>query len=75
MEENQRQREAISIHAPRTGSDRVLVHHGGGFGISIHAPRTGSDDAAADAARSTGNFNPRSPHGERHHPGLQSFAR
>ena len=33
--------------------------------ISIHAPRTGSDRAAWTATRSPGNFNPRSPHGER----------
>ena len=35
----------ISIHAPRTGSDRAVpgdVQRAGG--ISIHAPRTGSDE-------------------------------
>ena len=35
----------ISIHAPRTGSDRNRRVHFGGFEISIHAPRTGSDSA------------------------------
>ena len=55
----------ISIHAPRTGSD------GGGNrdsvrpGISIHAPRTGSDMLAFFQILVSGNFNPRSPHGER----------
>ena len=35
--------QAISIHAPRTGSDKVVGGHAECFGISIHAPRTGSD--------------------------------
>ena len=33
----------ISIHAPRTGSDRPLFHMPSFAQISIHAPRTGSD--------------------------------
>ena len=33
--------------------------------ISIHAPRTGSDVAEALDLYDAGNFNPRSPHGER----------
>ena len=33
--------------------------------ISIHAPRTGSDVALLAAPAHAGNFNPRSPHGER----------
>ena len=34
----------ISIHAPREGSDNVLLRpYGHGHGISIHAPREGSD--------------------------------
>ncbi len=37
----------ISIHAPRTGSDRTRPAPGGACGISIHAPRTGSDWGAA----------------------------
>ena len=35
--------EVISIHAPRTGSDRNLVEFRLFPAISIHAPRTGSD--------------------------------
>ena len=35
--------------------------------ISIHAPRTGSDDAEPAERRTRQYFNPRSPHGERHH--------
>ena len=33
--------------------------------ISIHAPRTGSDRPADGGCRRGGDFNPRSPHGER----------
>ena len=41
----------------------------GSYGrISTHAPRTGSDPRAARGAGRPANFNPRSPHGERHHP-------
>ena len=36
---------AISIHAPRTGSDDFLVIFRVACCISIHAPRTGSDSA------------------------------
>ena len=34
---------AISIHAPREGSDFVCLVNVCGVGISIHAPREGSD--------------------------------
>ena len=34
---------AISIHAPRTGSDAVVLFRRCNQRISIHAPRTGSD--------------------------------
>ena len=34
--------------------------------ISIHAPRTGSDHAGRNGEHTVGDFNPRSPHGERH---------
>ena len=36
----------ISIHAPRTGSDRIRPVLGKHPLISIHAPRTGSDGDA-----------------------------
>ena len=55
----------ISIHAPRGGSDR---HGGKGchhHEISIHAPRGGSDQLPAAEHPATGDFNPRSPWGER----------
>ena len=49
-----------------------------GAGISTHAPRTGSDALPCLAARVYSNFNPRSPHGERHctapgHPAEGTF--
>ena len=34
--------------------------------ISTHAPRTGSDGSGGTAGAEAENFNPRSPHGERH---------
>ena len=34
---------AISIHAPRTGSDQEAREYAASVTISIHAPRTGSD--------------------------------
>ena len=57
----------ISIHAPRMGSDQHLV----GYlrfllYISIHAPRMGSDHICWAHLWPTGDFNPRSPDGERH---------
>ena len=56
----------ISIHAPRTGSDRYAIEDILRLQISIHAPRTGSDRDAAHLHRRQGaHFNPRSPHGER----------
>ena len=56
----------ISIHAPRTGSDRDWKRGAENpERISIHAPRTGSDDERGGIAGEV-DFNPRSPHGERH---------
>ena len=39
------ERVAISIHAPRTGSDPIDLSIAPSVDISIHAPRTGSDRA------------------------------
>ena len=56
----------ISTHAPRTGSDvqhfwkKLRTRR-----ISTHAPRTGSDKRADNSLACAGDFNPRSPHGER----------
>ena len=38
--------EAISIHAPRGGSDNAIQKASAKYGISIHAPRGGSDEPA-----------------------------
>ena len=40
---------AISIHAPRTGSDAAVAQAPSARRISIHAPRTGSDPTADPA--------------------------
>ena len=55
----------ISIHAPRTGSDAPPGFQRPFKVISIHAPRTGSDVGYRVRTAGAGNFNPRSPHGER----------
>ena len=55
----------ISIHAPRTGSDALKLRLVRAAVISIHAPRTGSDAITICGWEFTGDFNPRSPHGER----------
>ena len=60
----------ISIHAPREGSDRdVLVLNVKAQSISIHAPREGSDPLQHRHLRQQRDFYPRSPRGERLHPG------
>ena len=52
---------AISIHAPREGSDELTyIRHLTAF-ISIHAPREGSDGAAPGDGGRRMDFNPRSP--------------
>ena len=56
---------AISIHAPRVGSDRSGQFRQLLRGISIHAPRVGSDSATSFRLSTLGDFNPRSPCGER----------
>ena len=55
----------ISIHAPRGGSDNIITSTPGNSRISIHAPRGGSDQLLSSRRPGTGNFNPRSPWGER----------
>ena len=58
-------RKAISIHAPRTGSDQRAPGCTTRRSISIHAPRTGSDPVRLRLPARDWYFNPRSPHGER----------
>ena len=57
----------ISTHAPRTGSDAMHGKTAEEVAISTHAPRTGSDRNTLHTILTQGHFNPRSPHGERHH--------
>ena len=56
----------ISIHAPLTGSDKEVDFDNPRILISIHAPLTGSDVCIYRNAGFYNNFNPRSPHRERH---------
>ena len=62
-------RPAISIHAPRGGSDGSKCVHDQDRVISIHAPRGGSDNLLHLHIILFLHFNPRSPWGERHCPG------
>ena len=55
----------ISIHAPRVGSDSRRPGIGLLGCISIHAPRVGSDGTKPGSVIRNGDFNPRSPCGER----------
>ena len=55
----------ISIHAPRTGSDRCRAVRKVGYLISIHAPRTGSDRDRKSGAENPEriSIHPRPPRG------------
>ena len=57
---------AISIHAPREGSDGDVDDRPFLDSISIHAPREGSDRLLHNLLHAPLYFNPRSPRGERH---------
>ena len=56
---------AISIHAPREGSDRIDAPALQLLLISIHAPREGSDQRRQTLPPTAHYFYPRSPRGER----------
>ena len=56
---------AISIHAPRGGSDATSYVLAADKMISIHAPRGGSDEGRNQPDWCACHFNPRSPWGER----------
>ena len=65
----------ISIHAPRMGSDRCgRLRTLREPRISIHAPRMGSDHLTGVSGRTTADFNPRSPDGERPERGVTGVA-
>ena len=55
----------ISIHAPRAGSDRTRRCQRSTARISIHAPVRGATALGAACHAPAGDFNPRSPCGER----------
>ena len=55
----------ISIHAPHAGSDKFSPAEMHILGISIHAPHAGSDRNGVGFTVDGGDFNPRSPCGER----------
>ena len=57
----------ISIHAPRTGSDKTLgAHVDDEDKFQSTLPARGATASAVRRTSSPSNFNPRSPHGERH---------
>ena len=51
---------------PARGATAQSIHRSSEPLISIHAPRTGSDNLQLILQTSRWDFNPRSPHGERH---------
>ena len=55
----------ISIHAPRTGSDRRRPHGAPRHGFQSTLPARGATTNAAALEAALRDFNPRSPHGER----------
>ena len=62
-----RQPPAISIHAPRTGSDsRAASRRQSRQQFQSTLPARGATPQNQAAGLRLGNFNPRSPHGERH---------
>ena len=61
----QRSTARISIHAPRAGSDRTRRCQRSTARISIHAPVRGATALGAACHAPAGDFNPRSPCGER----------
>ena len=57
---------------PARGATKSRRAHARKGQISIHAPRTGSDHGTPRLTRAGHDFNPRSPHGERHNLELQA---
>ena len=56
---------AISIHAPRTGSDSTCTQKGQPFQFQSTLPARGATVSNPQPSTGCINFNPRSPHGER----------
>ena len=68
-------RRAISTHAPRTGSDSAAAgspNRQTRFQPTL--PARGATSAESVTRRRSRNFNPRSPHGERHFRSSSSFS-
>ena len=61
----QRQPRIFQSTLPARGATPTADPANEAIAISIHAPRTGSDKATKSSRAQPGNFNPRSPHGER----------
>ncbi len=55
----------VSIHAPLTGGDLIVVLYNPPSHVSIHAPLTGGDLRTVARGWLRGGFNPRPPHGRR----------
>ena len=62
---HKRRRERFQPTLPARGATYVDEKTGQLATISTHAPRTGSDQTSRICRKSQGDFNPRSPHGER----------
>ena len=60
-------RRYVSIHAPLTGGDAIAYYLATMRLVSIHAPLTGGDPTPAISVNIDAGFNPRPPHGRRHH--------
>ena len=57
----------ISIHAPRTGSDSWIQTSAASMGtFQSTLPARGATGNAEEMTAASRDFNPRSPHGERH---------
>ena len=57
----------ISTHAPRTGSDRTATHKRRRERFQPTLPARGATTTTGRDNHDHTDFNPRSPHGERHH--------
>jgi len=60
-----RQRNRVSIHAPRMGRDKQRDAANRVSKVSIHAPRMGRDDVVVEYETTGYCFNSRAPHGAR----------
>ncbi len=66
QKEANRRNNVISIHSPRMGRDGAWPPAPPARCISIHSPRMGRDPGSWSGRGWENDFNPLSPHGERH---------